>query len=224
MILSLSASKAAFPTDGRCRPKFVGLRPRPLDGWSIKVRVRMALRLPEELGVWPASRGQGGDCGEARGARGEGREDGPQAGRPSTRASPVAGPGPKDQVNLTDADSRRRRLGLQRPSPGGGRQPRGPKEAPGQATNRAGAVVAGCVVGVRRMPVGPAGLAHGRRRPAAGTGVRHHPTSASSRYAAWTRRAVRVNASHRKGKRSRSPGSCLLLPPTSPHSAWGRLA
>ena len=70
--------------------------------------------------VWPASRGQGGDRGagaerlereraeyeaklEARAEKAEktGRKPG---GRPPE--PPVAGPGPKDQVNLTDADSR----------------------------------------------------------------------------------------------------------------------
>ena len=85
---------------------------------------------------------------EARAEKAEktGRKPG---GRPPE--PPVAGPGPKDQVNLTDADSRIMpvaggvlRTGLQRPSPGGGRQPAGghQRRGPGpqrQAANRAGA-------------------------------------------------------------------------------------
>ena len=104
---------------------------------------------------------------EARAEKAEktGRKPG---GRPPE--PPVAGPGPKDQVNLTDADSRimpggRRRLrtGLQRPSPGGGRQPAGghQRRGPGpqrQATNRAGA-------GSARPPSRGAGRA---RDPAGG--------------------------------------------------------
>ena len=105
---------------------------------------------------------------EAR-AEGEGREDGPQAGRPSTRAAGgrarAEGPGQSDRRGLAHHAGGRRRLrtGLQRPSPGGGRQPAGghQRRGPGpqrQATNRAGA-------GSARPPSRGAGRA---RDPAGG--------------------------------------------------------
>ena len=112
------------------------------DGMSVPRRAG-----PARGALGPHRRGQGDDRGAGQGAlrARAGRASGEAARRARRRRSttgrkpggrppqpPTAGPGPSDQVNLTDPDSRimpvagrRLRAGLQRPGRGGERQPAG---------------------------------------------------------------------------------------------------